>query len=86
MYNHGSFSEMDYSTISFYLKTLLKNGPVKAIFEINSNKDVENTGGHTEIKSSLFPIPKSFKLIKRNQSFNSYFDHRYLESLYVKIE
>ncbi len=83
LYNHGSFSEMDYDTIEFYLTQLL-NGKVKSLFEINSNSSIENTGGHIEIPSSRFPIPKNYKLVKRNPSLQRFFGHRYLESLYIK--
>ena len=85
MYNHGSFSEMDYDTIKFYLDVLLLDGPVKALFEINSNKQYKNTGDHLEVMSTLFPVPESFKLLHRSLSLNDSFGHRYLESLYVKV-
>jgi len=85
MYNHGSFSEMDYNAVKFYLDTLLLNGPVNALFEINSNAQIENCG-HTEVPSSSFPIPDSFKLLKRNLGVNNYYDCRYIESLYVRAE
>ena len=86
MYNHGSFSEMDYETIEFYLDTLMKYGPVKALFEINSNEEKENCGNHIEIPSSTFPIPKEFKLIFRAPTINDVFGHRYMQSLYIKEE
>jgi hypothetical protein len=85
MYNHASFSEMDYNTVKFYLDTLLLNGPVNAMFEINSNVECVN-GGHIEISSSSFPIPDSFKLLKRNPALNTYYDRRYVESLYVRAK
>jgi hypothetical protein len=81
MYNHGSLSEMDFNTVEFYFKNLL-NGTVKSFFEINSNKEVD-IKGHTEVKSSKFPIPSSYKLLKSNPSINNYFNHRYIENLYI---
>jgi len=82
LYNHGSFSEMDFDTIKFYLDNLL-NGTVKALFDINSNTSTILSGGHVEVISSSFPIPSVYKLMKRNSSINSYFNHRYVESLYI---
>jgi len=82
LYNHGSFSEMDFKTIKFYLDSLL-NGTVKALFEINSNSSRTLSGGHVEVISSSFPIPSEYKLVKRNSSINSYFNHRYVENLYM---
>ena len=84
MYNHGSFSEMDFNTIKFYMDTLLADGPVNALLEINSNTPMENTGGHIEVVSSRFPIPPQFKLVTRTPSINVEFGHRYVQSLYVK--
>tara|TARA_Y100000589_G_scaffold283675_1_gene281904 strand:- start:425 stop:1534 length:1110 start_codon:yes stop_codon:yes gene_type:complete len=83
LYNHGSFSEMDYDTVRFYLQNIL-NGTTQALYEINSNSPVENNGGHIEVPSARFPIPYQYKLVKRNLALNSYFDHRYVENLYVK--
>ena len=82
MYNCSSFSEMDYDTVKFYIDTLMKNGPVQALFEINSNKPFLNKSEHHEVLSNSFPIPENFKLIKRNNTINS--EDRYIESLYVK--
>lgn len=82
MYNHGSFSEMDYETVKFYLDNLL-NGTVKSLFEINSNAPILNYGGHIEVESLNFPIPSEYKLIKRGPSLNAYFNHRNVESLYI---
>jgi len=89
MYNHGSFSEMDFDTISYYIKCLL-NGTVKALFEVNSNAstldgnlsdNLLNYGGHVEVPSSKFPIPTNYKLVKSSLSINSY--NRYVENLYI---
>lgn len=80
IYNHGSFSEMDYETVEFYLKTFLTND-VKYLFEINSNESATNAGGHIEVKSSLFPLPSAYKLLKRSSTS---LGHRYLESLYIR--
>ena len=82
MFNSGSFSEMDYDTIRFYMDNLMRNGPVQALFEINSNKSFINTSEHNEVLSNSFPIPENFKLIKRNNSIDS--EDRYIENLYVK--
>ena len=82
LYNHGSFSEMDFDTIKFYLDNFL-NGTVKALFDINSNTSDILSGGHLEVESSSFPIPPAYKLLKRNFSINNYFNHRYIESLYI---
>lgn len=81
IYNHGSFSEMDHETVEFYMKTFLTND-VKYLFEINSNENITNTGDHIEIKSSSFPLPKSYKLLKRSPT--TYLSSRYLESLYIR--
>ena len=83
IFNHGSFSEMDYKTVEFYLKTLLTDN-VKYLFEINSNESVLNGGGHIEVESSKFPLPKEYKLIKRSPTINSCLGHRYLESIYIR--
>jgi hypothetical protein len=89
LFNHGSFSEMDYNAVKFYLDTLLLNGPVKAMFEINGNVKF---GPHRyqkfrgEVLQSSFPIPDSFKLLKRNLGINNYYDGRLVENLYVRAE
>lgn len=84
MYNRGSFSEMDYGTVKFYIDVLLARGPVKALFEINSNIKNMNTSSHIEVPSSEFPLPENFKLIYRLPSVNIEFRHRYVQSLYEK--
>jgi len=83
IYNHGSFSEMDYKTIEFYLKILLTN-EVKILFEINSNESALNCGSHIEVKSLNFPLPEEYKLLKRSPTINSCLGHRYLESVYLR--
>ena len=80
-FNHGSFSEMDFKTVKFYLDTLLNNH-VKYLYEINSNDTQLNTGNHIEVTSSTFPLPNEYKLLKRSITTIPY--HRYLESLYVR--
>ena len=81
IFNHGSFSEMDFKTVKFYLDTLLNNH-VKYLYEINSNDTQLNTGNHIEVTSSTFPLPNEYKLLKRSITTIPY--HRYLESLYVR--
>jgi hypothetical protein len=82
LFNHGSFSEMDQHTVSFYLDTLLAKGPVVSMFEINSNSAIENTGGHIEVPSSQFKIPPNFDLIMRVPTINNEFGHGYVQSFY----
>lgn len=84
MYNHGSFSEMDYDTVKFYIDVLLTKGPVKALFEINSNTRALNKSSHIEVPSSEFPLPETFQLIYKLPSVNIEFRHRYVQSLYKR--
>ena len=53
IYNHGSFSEMDYETVEFYLKTFLTND-VKYLFEINSNESATNAGAILKLNLPYF--------------------------------
>lgn len=85
LHNSGSFSEMDYATIDFYLKSLC--GPTtQFLIETNSNKPVENYGLHIEIPSSTFPIPKTHKLFSRHYPIDFLANGgRYVTSIYKKM-
>jgi hypothetical protein len=56
--NFGSFSEMDYETVRFYLGGLPK--ATRAIVQINSNEKAMNTGDHTEVSCDEFPYKDDF--------------------------
>jgi len=74
---------MDFHTVKFYMDTLLANGPVRAVLEINSNSAIDNAG-FIEVMSSNFPIPPEFKLVCRTPTVNIEFGNRYMQSLYIK--
>ena len=61
MCNFGSFSEMDYQTINFYMSHLPES--LKIICLSNSNRPVLNTSNHTEVCSDNFPYPSNFKQV-----------------------
>jgi len=82
LHNSASFSEMDFITIEFYLKTLV-NENTDFVLEINSNTETLNTGSHLEIPSSKFPVPKTHSLLSRTPTWRTPKGHRYLQSLYI---
>ena len=61
--NFGSFSEMDFDVIKFYLQNMPEE--VKIIVSGNSNFSPKNLG-HLETISDKFPIPKKFDLVFSN--------------------
>jgi hypothetical protein len=82
LHNSGSFSEMDLDTIEFYLQKLI--GPETAFFlETNSDLDVANTGGHVEVRSSRFPVPRTHRRIYHGPVWSTPGGHRYVFNLYV---
>jgi len=85
VFNHGSFSEMDYHSIQYYLKILVHE-KTKYLLEINNNKEKVkhiDTDDFIEIASSKFPIPETHILLSRNPTWQTPTGHRYLYSLYV---
>lgn len=79
--NAQSFSEMDFDTVDFYIKNLLKNLPT---FFIETNVNVlgsENYGGHREVVARDFPIPDSHTLLTRFSAPESW--SRYTTSIYM---
>ena len=83
LYNHGSFSEMDYQTIRFYLD-LFAEGKSTNVFEINSNKKVRNNhkSEFIEVPSSSFKISKKYRLISNGISVTT---DRYIQNHYQLI-
>ena len=84
LYNHGSFSEMNYATIKYYFDVLLRQGQVGIVFEINSNQKALNCSDHTEVPSSEFPFPDDYRLLMRNPVWLTSSGYRYLQSVWVK--
>jgi len=81
--NFGSFSEMDYESISFYLNGLPKD--THAIVQINSNEKSLNTGGHVEVSIDEFPITNDFVRIYGGQATSSASSGgRYKTSIHIK--
>lgn len=82
LHNHGSFSEMDYETIKFYLQNLV-NHNTDFLLEINSSIDVRKSDVFSEVPSTKFPIPSTHSLLTRAPTWGTPQGHRYLESLYI---
>jgi hypothetical protein len=77
--NSGSFSEMDFATIDFYMRTLVARA--RYLVETNSNEEAQNAG-HTEVVSSRFPVPPTHRLLARFKPFDADLTGRYLTSIY----
>jgi len=78
--NFQSFSEMDISTVRFYLDTFLTNA--RFFIENNVNiPDSENYGGYGEILVRDFPLPPQYKLLSRFSASESW--SRYVTSIYI---
>jgi len=63
LFNEGSFSEMDYPSIQFYMENLI-NENTSYFLDYNSNFSKEQ-GGHKEIIVQDFPVPNSHYLLSR---------------------
>jgi len=82
--NTGSLSEMDYHTVKEYI-TQIARITKRYFFHDNSDRPSLNTGGHVEVVSSKFPIPKDiFKRIYKSGSLWGGGGGRYREHLYQR--
>jgi len=80
--NFQSFSEMDTSTIQFYLENFLTSA--KFFIENNVNIDAHTyNGGFSEILVRDFPIPLRYRLLSRFSASESW--SRYVTSIYTLI-
>jgi hypothetical protein len=85
LHNHGSFSEMDYKTIKFYLESLLPK--TKYMHEINSSMPATlSNNSHVEVSSKEFPIPDTHCIISRTPTWTTPRGHRYLTSIYKRVD
>lgn len=80
--NFGSFSEMGYKTIEYYLQNLPSS--IEIICSINSNTDHKLTEDHQEVQSEKFPWPSSFAKIFEHVSFPLFSNYRYKTLIYKK--
>lgn len=83
--NFGSFSEMDFASIEYYVKKMNKR--VVALIDINSNQKIKKNKEFDEIISDDFPIKtESFKKIYSGKSTNDLANSgRYKVSLYLRL-
>ncbi|MEX2193124.1 MAG: hypothetical protein WD717_07075 [Nitrosarchaeum sp.] len=77
-----SFSEMDLSTIDYYLKNLATKD-VSFLVETNVNTIGSIVDEHLEVKTSEFPIPDHFTLLTR---FSDGVQTRHVTSIYINKE
>jgi hypothetical protein len=81
--NFGSFSEMDYETIEFYLNQLPSR--VLGIVQINSNSPTINSSSHLEVISDDFPFRSDFiKVYAGKPCSSNASGGRYKISVYIK--
>lgn len=83
LFNHGSFSEMDYETIRFYLN-LFAEGKSTNIYEINANKKIRSNHitDFIEVPSSSFEISQKYRLVSNGVSVTT---DRYVQNHYQLI-
>jgi len=81
--NFGSFSEMDFETVKFYLNGLPK--ATRAIIQINSNLKAMNTGDHVEVRCDEFPYSDNFiRVYGGAETGSGASGGRYKVSVYLK--
>jgi hypothetical protein len=81
--NFGSFSEMNYETVEFYLNQLPPR--VLGIVQINSNSPTINSSSHIEVISDDFPLPSDLLKVYAGKPCSSNSSGgRYKISLHIK--
>lgn len=80
--NTHSFSEMDYSTVKYYLETLVTPN-TSYLIETNVGIPDHRFAGHLELMSRDFPIPKTHRLLAR---FPDGIQSRYVTSIYQSFQ
>ena len=82
--NTKSLSEMNYYTVEEYINQIARITKTY-FYHDNSDRDILNTNGHIEVKSSNFPLPHNiFKRIYKGNSLWGGGGGRYREHLYQR--
>lgn len=81
--NFGSFSEMDYDTIAYYLSRTPDS--CRFIYETNSATQARNSSGHIEVSALTFPVKENFKITTRLPDPGMAHSGRYVTTVYENV-